>query len=57
MKRLLADGLQVRQSKFSATYIKQVVDGNDVLEVDAMANIYKVNGVDKLDLYRTNIGG
>jgi P2 family phage contractile tail tube protein len=45
------------QSKFSATYIKQVVDGNDVLEVDAMANIYKVNGVDKLDLYRTNIGG
>jgi P2 family phage contractile tail tube protein len=45
------------QSKFTATYIKQTVDGNDVLEVDAMANIYKVNGVDKLDLYRTNIGG
>lgn len=45
------------QSKFYATYIKQVVDGKDVLEVDAMANIYKVNGVDKLDLYRTNIGG
>lgn len=45
------------QSKFFASYIKQVVDGKDVLELDAMANIYKVNGVDKLDLYRTNIGG
>lgn len=44
-------------SKFYATYIKQQVNGQDVLEVDAMANIYKVNGVDKLDLYRTNIGG
>ncbi|OIP06946.1 MAG: phage major tail tube protein [Betaproteobacteria bacterium CG2_30_59_46] len=45
------------QSKFFASYIKQVVDGKDVLELDTMANIYKVNGVDKLDLYRTNIGG
>lgn len=45
------------QSKFFATYMKQTVDGNDVLEVDVMANIYKVNGTDKLDLYRTNIGG
>lgn len=45
------------QSKFSATYIKQQVNGQDILEIDVMANIYKVNGVDKLDLYRTNIGG
>jgi len=45
------------QSKYTATYIKQVVDGKDILEVDMMANIYKVNGVDKLDLYRNNIGG
>ncbi len=44
-------------SKFFATYIKQQVNGQDVLEVDAMSNIYKVNGVDKLDLYRTSIGG
>ncbi len=44
-------------SKFYASYIKQQVNGKDVLEVDVMANIYKVNGVDKLDLYRTNIGG
>jgi hypothetical protein len=44
-------------SKYYATYIKQAVNGQDVLEIDAMANIYRVNGVDKLDLYRTNIGG
>jgi P2 family phage contractile tail tube protein len=44
-------------SKFYATYVKQTVNGQDVLEIDAMANIYRVNGQDKLDLYRTNIGG
>jgi P2 family phage contractile tail tube protein len=44
-------------SKFSCTYMKQIVDGQDVLEFDAMANIYKIGGVDKLDLYRNNIGG
>ena len=44
-------------SKFHANYMKQRVNGQDILEVDAMANIYKVNGVDQLDLYRQNIGG
>lgn len=44
-------------SKYYATYIKQQVAGLDVLEIDTMANIYKVNGVDKLDMYRNNIGG
>ena len=44
-------------SKFYATYIKQQVNGQDVLEIDAMANIYKVNGQDRLDAYRRNIGG
>ena len=45
------------QSKYHANYIKQRVNNQDILEVDAMANIYKVNGVDQLDLYRPNIGG
>jgi P2 family phage contractile tail tube protein len=45
------------QSKFHANYIKQRVNSVDILEVDAMANIYKVNGVDQLDVYRQNIGG
>ncbi len=44
-------------SKFNATYIKTQVDGKDVLEFDAMANIYKIKGVDQLAKYRQNIGG
>jgi P2 family phage contractile tail tube protein len=47
----------VFNSKYYASYIKQRVDGQDILEIDAMANIYKVGGVDKLDIYRRNIGG
>lgn len=44
-------------SAFSATYVKQVIKGKDVLELDYMANIYKVNGEDLLATYRDNIGG
>lgn len=44
-------------SSFSATYIKQVVNGKDMLELDYMANIFKVNGEDLLSTYRNNIGG
>lgn len=44
-------------SGFSCYYVKQVVAGEDVLELDVLANIYKVNGVDKLAKYRANIGG
>lgn len=45
------------QSKFHANYIRQRVNNVDILEVDTMSNIYKVNGVDQLELYRANIGG
>ena len=44
-------------SAFSATYIKQVIKGKEVLELDYMANIFKVNGEDLLSTYRDNIGG
>jgi len=44
-------------STFTATYIKQVIKGKDVLELDYMANIFKVNGEDLLATYRDNIGG
>lgn len=44
-------------SSFSATYIRQVVKGKDVLELDYLANIFKVNGEDLLATYRDNIGG
>ena len=44
-------------STMSVTYIKQVIDGEEVLEIDVMANIYKVGGVDLLAEYKANIGG
>lgn len=44
-------------SSFSATYIKQVMGGKEILELDYMANIFRVNGEDMLETYRQNIGG
>lgn len=45
------------QSSFGATYIKQVIDGEDMLEMDFMSNIFRVGGEDILATYRSNIGG
>lgn len=44
-------------SAFTAYYFKTVCDGKDIVELDVLANIYKVNGKDALDIYRSNIGG
>lgn len=44
-------------SSFACYYIKQQLAGEDLLELDTLANIYKVGGVDQLDIYRNNIGG
>jgi hypothetical protein len=44
------------ESPFSATYVRQVLDGNEVLLLDYQANIFKVNGEDQLAKYRKNIG-
>lgn len=44
-------------SSFACYYIKQQLAGEDMLELDVLANIYKVGGVDQLDIYRNNIGG
>lgn len=45
------------ENNFNVTYMKLVIDGQDIVEFDAIANIYKVDGVDLLANYRTNIGG
>ncbi len=44
-------------SGFSAYYVRQQFGGKDMIELDVLANIYKVGGADKLDLYRANQGG
>jgi hypothetical protein len=42
-------------TSYSCYYIKQQLDGQDVLEFDAMSNIYKVNGEDMLANYRNKV--
>lgn len=44
------------ESPFSAIYVKQVLDGDEMLELDYLANIFRVGGVDQLDAYRQNLG-
>lgn len=41
---------------FKIYSIKQTLAGKEVLFVDVLANIYRVNGQDVLQKYRTNIG-
>jgi uncharacterized protein len=45
------------ETALAITYIRLVVDGKDILEVDVLNNIYKVGGADLLQKFRTNIGG
>lgn len=45
------------ESNLTVTYYKLVIDGKDIVEIDIMSNIYKVEGVDMLANYRANIGG
>ena len=44
-------------SKLSITAYKLEIDGRAIVEFDAMANIYMVDGVDIYATYRANIGG
>lgn len=44
-------------TELNVTAVKFVIDGQTTLELDVLANIYKVNGVDQLATFRTNIGG
>ena len=45
------------ETDYTANYFKLTIGGQDIVEVDVLANIYKVGGVDVLAEYRTNIGG
>lgn len=44
-------------TEFDAWFVKLTVDGQDILEIDVAANIYKAGGQDMLAAYRANIGG
>lgn len=44
-------------SKMTLTAYKLEIDGNPIIEYDAMSNIYMVDGVDIFANYTANIGG
>lgn len=44
------------ESSYGCTYLKVVIDGITVTEIDVEANIFKVNSVDLLAQYRQNLG-
>ncbi|EKT4469996.1 phage major tail tube protein [Pseudomonas putida] len=44
------------ESPFSATYVRQVLNGQEIVLLDYLANIFKVGGQDQLTKYRKNIG-
>ena len=49
------DNVEV-ESEFTATYMKLTVGGEDITEIDVLANIYKAGGQDVLASYRANVG-
>lgn len=44
------------ESNLNVTYCKVVLNGVEITEIDVLANIHKVNGVDILAQYRANLG-
>jgi P2 family phage contractile tail tube protein len=44
------------ETPFAATYVRQVLNGQEVLLLDYLANIFRVGGQDQLAKYRQNIG-
>lgn len=45
------------ESAMAVTYCKMEIDGEEIVELDVFANIYRAGGVDLLETYRINIGG
>lgn len=45
------------EATLSVIYYKLEVDGKEIVEIDTLNNIYKVEGQDKLTEYRQSIGG
>lgn len=44
------------ETPFSAIYVRQLLNGEEVVLLDYLANIFRVNGEDQLAKYRRNIG-
>ncbi len=45
-----------REDEFNVTAYRLEIDNEEIIHVDVLANIWRVNGVDQLAKYRENIG-
>jgi hypothetical protein len=45
------------ETELSGSYVKLTIGGQEIIEIDLMANIYRANGVDQIATYRRHIGG
>lgn len=44
------------ESNLNVTYCKLVINNVEIIEIDVLANVHKVNGQDTLAAYRANLG-
>ena len=49
-----SDNVQ-REDEFNVTAYKLEIDGEEIVDIDTDANIWRVNGVDQLETYRANL--
>lgn len=45
-----------RETRFSAIYVRQIINGQEVVLLDYLANIFSVRGEDQLAKYNKNLG-
>jgi len=45
-----------REDEFNVTAYKMEIDDEEIIDIDIMNNIWRVNGVDQLAQYRANLG-
>lgn len=45
------------ESELAIHYVKQTIDGQDIIEIDVLANIFRIGTGDLLERFRINIGG
>jgi uncharacterized protein len=44
------------ENELNVTAYKMEIDGVEIISIDVMANIWRVNGLDSLAMYRANLG-
>ncbi len=53
---IAAQSANAQEQELSCTYIKVILAGEELVEIDVVENVWKVGGVDVRAQYRTNLG-